>query len=202
MGMVERILGLALLCSLALLGAGQNFVQGNVAQHFVPKSVALVERVSTELKQKTGVSFVLFVVDTDLEDRQARLDYQQAHLKELSAPFVALFAYFQAQKIAIVVEPTSLLDTDQIFFERIAPFLPKKWGENMNDNNARFSFALLNGYTYMADAIAQKHQVHLENNIQEENHNNLVKTILYILLCSLLALFFYGYFFGTRKHES
>ncbi|MFC3847332.1 hypothetical protein ACFOPX_02115 [Helicobacter baculiformis] len=194
------MLKLVLLCFFGLLTAQQGFVRSNVALHFVPKSVELVERVSTELRQKTGVSFVLFVVDAHVHNRQERLTYQQARLKELDAPFVAFFAYFTAQKIAIVTDPANLLDADQIFFERIAPFLPKKWGENMEENNARFSFALLNGYTYMADAVAQKYHVHLENNIQEENHNNLIKTTLYILLCSLLALFFYGYFFGARKH--
>ncbi|WP_235853026.1 MULTISPECIES: hypothetical protein [Helicobacter] len=194
-----RALRLVLLLWGGLL-ADPGFVRGNVALHLVPKSVALVQRVSAELQEKTGVSLVLFVVDTGLQDKQARLDYQQARLKELKSPFVAFFAYFQAQKIAIVTNPADLLSVDQIFFERIAPFLPKKWGDDMQENNARFSFALLNGYTYMADAIAQKYRVHLQNNIQEENHNSLIKTTLYVLLCSLLALFFYAYFFG-RNHE-
>ncbi|WP_235852510.1 hypothetical protein [Helicobacter vulpis] len=195
-----RALGLVLLLWGGLL-ADPNFVRANLALHFVPKSVALVQRVSTELYEKTGVSLVLFIADADLPNKQARLDYQQTHLKELKSPFVALFAYFQAQKIAIVANPADLLDVDRIFFERIAPLLPKKWGDDMRENNARFSFALLNGYTYMADAVAHKYRVHLQSNIQEENYNSLIKTTLYILLCSLLALFFYGYFFGGKKHE-
>ncbi|CRF40675.1 hypothetical protein [Helicobacter ailurogastricus] len=178
-----------------------DFVLDNEAGHLVPKSVELVQEVSSELFSKTGVSFVLFLADTpDTHTKQGRLAYQQAKLKDLHRPFVALFAHFGAQKIDILSDPKDLIPTERIFFERIAPFLPKEWGTDTAKNNARFSFALLNGYTYMADAIAHKYHIQLANNIKEEYSNSVVKTTLYILLCSLLALFFYGYFFGTRKH--
>ncbi|WP_240328973.1 hypothetical protein [Helicobacter suis] len=179
--------------------SAQDFVQDNQALHLVPKSVALIESVSSELYKKTGVSLVLFLGDAVYNTKEARLHYQQIKLKKLSPPFVAIFAYFQAQKINIISNPADLLATDFIFFERIAPFLPKEWGSDMAKNNAHFSFALLNGYAYMADALSAKFHVVLDKNIKEEGANSLVKTTLYILLCSLLALFFYGYFFGARK---
>nr|WP_247598591.1 hypothetical protein [Helicobacter heilmannii] len=179
----------------------QSFVLDNEVGHLVAKSAGLVQKVSSELFDKTGVSFVLFLKDSpDTLDKAGRLAYQQVKLKALHPPFVTLFAHFRAQKIDIVSNPKDLIPTDQIFFERIAPFLPKEWGKDMAKNNARFSFALLNGYTYMADAIARKHHITLENNIKEEYANSVTKTTLYILLCSLLAFFFYGYFFGARKH--
>ncbi|WP_260320533.1 hypothetical protein [Helicobacter gastrocanis] len=173
----------------------------NEAGHLVTKSADLVQKVSSELFDKTGVSLVLFLKDSpDTLDKAGRLIYQKAKLRELHPPFIALFAHFGAQKIDILSNPKDLIPTDQIFFERIAPFLPKEWGKDMAKNNARFSFALLNGYTYMADAIARKHHITLASNIKEEYSNSIVKTTLYILLCSLLAIFFYGYFFGARKH--
>lgn len=179
---------------------GLPFVQDNPAGHLVPKSVALVERVSAELYAKTGVSFVLFMGSSqDLRTKEQRQTYQEAKLKSLRPPFVALFAYYKAQKINIIASPMGLLDADPIFFGYIAPFLPKKWDGDTAKNNARFSFALLNGYTYMADAIAKDYHVRLESNIKEENSNSFVKTTLYILLCSLLAFFFYGYFFGSKR---
>ncbi len=190
----------ALLCILSCLRAQKGFVQDNLAQHLVPKSASLIERVSSELLKKSGVRLVVFLGGDCLQTKEERLSYQRLRLKDLSAPYVALFAYYQAQKIAIISEPADLIDADGIFFERIAPFLPRKWEDEMAKNNARFSFALLNGYTYMADALAQKYHIHLENNIQEESANSLAKTILYVLLCTLLALFFYGYFFGVRRH--
>ncbi|CRF45338.1 hypothetical protein [Helicobacter heilmannii] len=179
----------------------QSFVLDNEAGHLVPKSVGLVQKVSSELFEKTGVSLVLFLKDSsDTLNKAGRLAYQQAKLKTLHPPFVALFAHFQAQKIDIMSEPKDLIHTDRIFFEHIAPFLPKAWGTDAAKNNSNFSFALLNGYTYMADAIARKHHIQLESNIEETYANSITKTTLYILLCSLLAFFFYGYFFGARKH--
>ncbi|WP_199769129.1 hypothetical protein [Helicobacter cynogastricus] len=195
----RRIL-FALLCALSCLKAQESFVQDNRDQHLVSKSASLIERVSDELLKKSGVRLVVFLGGDRLQTKQERLSYQHTRLQDLSAPYVALFAYYQAKKIAIVSKPADLIDIDEIFFERIAPFLPRKWEDDMAKNNARFSFALLNGYTYMADALAQKYHIHLENNIQEERANSWVKTTLYVLLCTLLALFFYGYFFGVKRH--
>ncbi|CCB79842.1 hypothetical protein HBZC1_08560 [Helicobacter bizzozeronii CIII-1] len=183
--------------------AGQGlFVQDNGEGHLVPKSVALVEQVSTELLAKAKISLVVFMGGSkDLATKEQRQIYQENKLKTLHAPFVALFAYYKAQKIEIVANPTDLLDKDKIFFEHMAPFLPKKWGENEAQNNARFSFALLNGYTYMAEALSKARHVNLESNIKEDSPNSFIKTTLYILLCSLLALFFYAYFFGSKKSQ-
>ncbi|WP_233711655.1 hypothetical protein [Helicobacter suis] len=181
--------------------SAQDFVQDNRALHLVPKSATLIESVSSELFEKTGVRFFIFLggADQNTDTKEARLHYQQIKLKNLIPPFIAIFAYFQAKKINIISNPADLLATDFIFFERIAPFLPKEWGADMAKNNAHFSFALLNGYAYMADALSAKFHVSLDKNIKEEGANSFVKTTLYILTCSLLALFFYGYFFGARK---
>lgn len=62
----------------------QSFVLDNEVGHLVAKSAGLVQKVSSELFDKTGVSFVLFLKDSpDTLDKAGRLAYQQVKLKAL-----------------------------------------------------------------------------------------------------------------------
>ncbi|GAA7562781.1 hypothetical protein JP0022_03560 [Helicobacter pylori] len=163
----------------------------------VEKSVAFVKSVSKELYLKTGVRFVIDMTDFEknpiaLAAKNERQNYQEGFLKQLKPPFVVFFFYHDAQKIELVANPKDLLDTDKIFFEKIAPLLPTNPKEY---TPKRISAMLINGYSVAVDALAQKYRVNITQNFNAPKGVTFVKVVIYILLLTLLGAFLGLYFF-------
>ncbi|WP_180762705.1 hypothetical protein [Helicobacter sp. 12S02232-10] len=176
-----------------------SFVLDNQSGLLIPKSAAFVQRVSSELKYKTGFSFYVDVVDkASLNSKQERKDYKNNVISKFSPPYGVLFFFRQAKKIDIVLSEDSkdLFNTDQIFFDYIAPLLPEK---DVDLTPQRISAIILNGYSEIADRIADKYGVNLENNFPSENQNLFVRVILYLMLFSLVGLFIVVYFFKRHR---
>ncbi|OPG58932.1 hypothetical protein [Helicobacter pylori] len=179
------------------LGADESYVFNNAKGRLVEKSVAFVESVSKELYLKTGVRFVIDMTDFEknpiaLADKNERQKYQEGFLKQLNPPFVVFFFYHDAQKIELVANPRDLLDTDKIFFEKIAPLLPTNAKEYTPQ---RISAMLINGYSVAVDALAEKYHVNITQNFNAPKGVTFVKVVIYILLLTLLGAFLGLYFF-------
>ncbi|QQW65615.1 hypothetical protein HGK49_00780 [Helicobacter pylori] len=190
-----RILWLAI-AFVCCLGA-DDYVFNNSKGRLVEKSVAFVEGVSKELYLKTGVRFVIDMTDFEknpiaLAAKNERQNYQEGFLKQLKPPFVVFFFYHDAQKIELVANPKDLLDTDKIFFEKIAPLLPTNPKEYTPQ---RISAMLINGYSVAVDALAQKYRVNITQNFNAPKGATFVKVVIYILLLTLLGAFLGLYFF-------
>ncbi|AFI05653.1 hypothetical protein [Helicobacter cetorum] len=176
---------------------GLSYVFNNSKGRLVEKSVSFIESVSKELYQKTGVSFVIDMTDfernpTTLMSKEERQAYQESFLKQLNPPFVAFFFYYDAKKLELVAKPKDLLDTDAIFFEKIAPLLPTNAKEY---TNSRISAMLLNGYSVAVDNLAQKYHINMTQNFDADKGATFLKVAVYILLLTLLGVFFGVYFF-------
>ncbi len=179
------------------LGANESHVFNNAKGRLVEKSVVFVEGVSKELYLKTGVRFVIDMTDFEknpiaLADKNERQKYQEGFLKQLKPPFVVFFFYHDAQKIELVANPKDLLDTDKIFFEKIAPLLPTNPKEYTPQ---RISAMLINGYSVAVDALAEKYHVNIVQNFNAPKGVTFVKVVIYILLLTLLGAFLGLYFF-------
>ncbi|MFP6089054.1 hypothetical protein ACLF9V_03925 [Helicobacter pylori] len=179
------------------LGANESYVFNNAKGRLVEKSVVFVEGVSKELYLKTGVRFAIDMTDFEknpiaLAAKNERQKYQEGFLKQLKPPFVVFFFYHDAQKIELVANPKDLLDTDKIFFEKIAPLLPTNPKEYTPQ---RISAMLINGYSVAVDALAQKYRVNITQNFNAPKGATFVKVVIYILLLTLLGAFLGLYFF-------
>ncbi|GAA7225751.1 hypothetical protein BD0077_13610 [Helicobacter pylori] len=179
------------------MGANESYVFNNAKGRLVEKSVAFVESVSKELYLKTGVRFAIDMTDFEknpiaLALKKERQKYQEGFLKQLKPPFVVFFFYHDAQKIEIVANPKDLLDTDKIFFEKIAPLLPTNAKEYTPQ---RISAMLINGYSVAVDALAEKYHVNIAQNFNAPKGVTFVKVVIYILLLTLLGAFLGLYFF-------
>ncbi|GAA7525225.1 hypothetical protein ckin24_06430 [Helicobacter pylori] len=177
--------------------ANESYVFNNSKGRLTEKSVAFIEGVSKELYLKTGVRFAIDMTDFEknpiaLADKNERQKYQEGFLKQLKPPFVVFFFYHDAQKIELVANPRDLLDTDKIFFEKIAPLLPTNAKEYTPQ---RISAMLINGYSVAVDALAEKYHVNIAQNFNAPKGVTFVKVIIYILLLTLLGAFLGLYFF-------
>ncbi len=179
------------------LWANESYVFNNSKGRLTERSVAFVESVSKELYLKTGVRFVIDMTDFEknpivLAAKKERQSYQEGFLKQLKPPFVAFFFYHDAQKIELVANPKDLLDTDKIFFEKIAPLLPTNAKEYTPQ---RISAMLINGYSVAVDALAEKYRVNITQNFNAPKGATFSKVVIYILLLTLLGAFLGVYFF-------
>ncbi|WP_104747754.1 hypothetical protein [Helicobacter cetorum] len=175
----------------------KSYVFNNSKGRLVEKSVSLIESVSKELYTKTGVSFIIDMTDfkenpIHLSTKSERQAYQESFLKQLKPPYVAFFFYHDAKKIELVSNPRDLINADKIFFENIAPLLPTNDEEY---TNSRISAMLINGYSVALDSLAEKFHVKIAQNFSADRGATLSKVIMYILLLTLLGVFFGIYFF-------
>ncbi|AFI05002.1 hypothetical protein HCW_08735 [Helicobacter cetorum MIT 00-7128] len=176
---------------------GTSYIFNNSKGRLVEKSAQLIEAISSELYAKTGVSFVIDMTDfkenpINLSAKSERQAYQQAFLNKLKPPYVALFFYHDAKKIELVAKPKDLLDTEKIFFEKIVPLLPTNAKEY---TSSRISAMLLNGYSVAIDNLAEKYHVKIADNFSADTGATFSKVAIYILLLTLLGVFFGIYFF-------
>ncbi|GAA7295121.1 hypothetical protein UBN116_01650 [Helicobacter pylori] len=177
--------------------ANESYVFNNSKGRLTEKSVWFIEGVSKELYLKTGVRFAIDMTDFEknpiaLADKNERQKYQEGFLKQLNPPFVVFFFYHDAQKIELVANPKDLLDTDKIFFEKIAPLLPTNAKEYTPQ---RISAMLINGYSVAVDALAEKYHANITQNFNAPKGVTFVKVVIYILLLTLLGAFLGLYFF-------
>lgn len=112
---------------------------------------------------------------------------------------MVFFFYHDAQKIELVANPKDLLDTDKIFFEKIAPLLPTNAKEYTPQ---RISAMLINGYSVAVDALAEKYRVNIVQNFNAPKGATFVKVVIYILLLTLLGAFLGLYFLKNLKREN
>lgn len=178
---------------------GDSFVLDNRTGLLVPKTVGFVQTLSSELQYKVGFSLYIDInSDSSLDTPIKRKVYEEEISSKLPIPHGILFFFYPSKKIEIVLDESSkqLFDADKVFFEYIAPLLPEK-DEDLTPQ--RISGFLLNGYSEIADRVADKYGVKLENNFPSSNLNSFIRIILYIMLFILVGLFALVYFFKKKR---
>lgn len=176
-----------------------SFVLGNQTWLLIPKTVGFVQTLSGELQYKVGFSLYIDInSDSSLDTSIKRKVYEEEISSRLPIPHGILFFFYPSKKIDIILDKSSkhLFDTDKVFFEYIAPLLPEK-DEDLTPQ--RISGFLLNGYSEIADRVADKYGVKLENNFPSSNVNSFIRIILYIMLFILVGLFALVYFFKKKR---
>lgn len=163
---------------------------------FMPKSVELVESISTELVGKTGVNMYIY-----MSEKLKSPTYQEfkAHFSSmLKSPFVAIVLIKNDKKIDIIQSEPNIVDKNKIYWEYMVPLLPKKDDELTSQ---ALSAVVLNGYVESVDLIAHNFGVKIEHNIakDEKGAKTIARVILYIMLFSMLGIVAIIYFFRNKK---
>lgn len=180
---------------------GETFVLDNSTHLLIPKSADFVNTLSNEIKQKTGFSLYVDIVDTlELPTKDERLTYQREILSKLTPPYSVIFFFAKAKKADIIVsdDSKSIFDTEKMFFDYMAPLLPDpKKDSEFTPNN--ISAAILNVYSIIADKISDRYGVKFDENFPKDESREVVHYIIWAMLIALVGLFGWAYFFGGRK---
>lgn len=178
----------------------QNFVLQNQGEILNPKSIDFIEKLSSELSEKTGVALYVAVRDELVGEnaKEARVAWKEEILSHLKAPYGVIFFVKSHKKIDIVLNPEIKgIDSSEIITEYMVPILMQEKGLP----NPKVSASILNGYAQLADEIAESKKVSLENNliVDKSGSKNLVRYSIYVMLAIMLTIIALIYVFGRKK---
>ncbi|PAF54586.1 hypothetical protein BKH42_01035 [Helicobacter sp. 13S00482-2] len=182
---------------------GEVFVLDNQTGLFIPKSVDFVNKLSTQIKHKTGFSLYVDIVDSlDLPTKDGRIAYEKSILFKITPPYSVIFFFAKSKKVDIVLsdDAKNIFDTERMFFDYMAPLLPDPKKESEFTPN-RISAAILNVYSIIADKISDSYNVDFDQNFPKDKSREVVYYIIWAMLIVLIGLFAWVYFFPNKKKQ-
>lgn len=170
------------------------------------KVFAKINEIGHELYSKTGVQVFVYVEKQYLlenaVDAKSKFDaikkYEKQIIKDMGSDYVVIAISFEHKHINLLMSERvgSFIDKDEILNDYIVPLLASN---DKNTIEAKVSASVLNGYSQIAEEIAGKHNIKLQNNIESSNKTfgDIWKIFMYILIIG--GLFAYGYALIKRK---
>lgn len=171
--------------------AADSFVLEQKDSYIPSDAIAYINDIGDELKTKTGVNSYIYaslsISPTSYEDKKNEL------LKQVKSPYVLLFFAQKEKKINILTDLKDL-DRDDIYWDSIAPYIPKK--DKLTQNH--ITGMLLNGYSAIALSIAEKKKVKLTNEVLSKSgfYDKIGSYLVMTMLGTLIAVFLFVY---TRR---
>lgn len=163
------------------------------------KSVDFVEKISSELYEKTGVRLYIVSVDSlQAEGKQEREKFKTSILKDLNKPYGVIFFIKSHKKIDIVLNPKiDSINPDTIITEYMVPILM----QDKKLSNPAISASILNGYAQLAEEIANHFHQELPENIivDKSGAKNFVHYTFLTMLGMMFLLAIGVYVFGRKK---
>ncbi len=143
--------------------------------------------ISSEIKEKTGVSLYVSAVET-LDGVELK-EYEASDIKRLNEPYIWLYFVKDIKKINILhsKELDGKIDKNSVFWDYIMPLIPKK---DYDLTNERVSAALFNGYMEITEQIADSYKVELKSAVKSEKWlmDDIAKYAMYFMLATLVAI--------------
>lgn len=170
------------------------------------KVFAKINEIGHELYSKTGVQVFVYVEKQYLlenaVDAKSKFDaikkYEKQIIKDMGSDYAVIAISFEHKHINLLMSERvgSFIDKDEILNDYIVPLLASN---DKNTIEAKVSASVLNGYSQIAEEIAGKHNIKLQNNIESSNKTfgDIWKIFMYILIIG--GLFAYGYALIKRK---
>lgn len=170
------------------------------------KVFAKINQIGHELHSKTGAQVFVYVKKQyfveNVADAKSKFDaiknYEKEIIKDIESDYAVIAISFEHKHINLLMSERvdSFIDKDEILNDYVVPLLASN---DKNTIEAKVSAAVLNGYSQIAEEIAGKHNIKLQNNIESSNKTfgDIWKVFMYVLILS--GLFAYGYALIKRK---
>lgn len=183
--------------------AQNTYIVDNRDGLIVPKSVAFIEQLSSELFTQTSFSLFVAAIDqtplaSELNPEQAREQYKKTLIHALPKPYTIIVFMKNDQKIDIISsDPDTFLNEFRIFMEYMVPLLPKQNDEILSPE--RISAIILNGYVEAADMVASHFGITLEHDFRTNDigGREFVRVSMYLMLLIMFGTL--GFIYLKRK---
>lgn len=185
-----------LILPIVVFGLEISFVSDDT-KLILPKTITKINQIGKELKDKTQVSIYISVSQKALDPKI------KAHSKKIAnkidkfylSQSILISLALDIQKIAIIssLPKKDAFDSDIILNDYIIPFLV---GHDKNSVQSKYSAGLLNGYSQLAEDIAEKRNITLENTIKNGSKDvfDAIRIFVYIAIALLFGLILYRKF--------
>jgi hypothetical protein len=171
-----------------------------------PRASQKLFQIGSEVESKTGIPIYIYTkleygIDKSLTSKEkvdAIKKTDSDTLKRLKAPYVLITLSFQDKHVYLYAskDVEQLIDKDEILQEYMIPILASY---DKNTIGAKITASLFNGYSEVADQIAEAKGIKLESNIESSNKTmaDIWKIIMYFIVISGLL----AYFIAIRRQK-
>lgn len=187
-----KIIAIAII-PLFLFSISDNFVLSNDSI-ILEKTVEKINSIGKELRDKTNISIYVSLNEKALgKDIKSHAKAISNGVDGLSGKDYALIAVaLDIQKIDILSSNNikHLIDKDKILDDYIIPFFVNK---NKNTQMSKYSAGILNGYSQLAEDIADSKNITLKNAIYSNSKDffDLFKILIYSIFLIAIVAFLY-----------
>ncbi len=198
---------LCLYCWCFCFTHAREFLLGD-RELLTPSTQVVIDKIGLELAHKTPISAYAIVKDSldashQPSTKAQREAFMQEALKDLKAPYFALFFIKLDKKIAFYVSKDleGRVDLENIYDTYVVPLLPVKNSDVLDI--PRVSAIVLNGYVHFADAFAKVYGERVASDLIDRTGDLLAKiarVALILMLVSLVVIFIWRVFW--RKNGS
>ncbi len=163
----------------------------------IPPFTQQIETIGKEVKEKTR--WHLYLVTVDDIGKQSLIEYQKELSKRLEKPFITLALAIKQQKVSIYGSEgyRNVIDYEGILFDDIYPILGAKI---KTDPRQKYLSAMLNGYSEIAEELADHYNVELKSAVGNTNKVtiNILRVLFYGTIIAALGVYFYRKYFKKR----
>lgn len=190
-----RLAFMAGLCS--FLFAKSQFVLSNPDGLIVPKSETFIERLSSELREKTGFSLYVVAIDQIEAKNKSDRDLFKQKFLNLPPPYGVIFFFKSQHKIDIVLKPSLEIDKNRIISQYMVPILMQE----KELTPPKISASILNGYAQLADEVALYYGTQLEENliVDRSGSKDYIHYLVYTIFGVTFGLIVLLYFLRKRR---
>ncbi|MBN2895990.1 MAG: 3-dehydroquinate dehydratase [Campylobacterales bacterium] len=175
---------------------------------FIDSVTQEVDKIGKELQEKTGIGLYVVVLK-ELPEKMSIVDYEKVVMQELPQPAVVLMLSELDKQIDILARPVELYETfdkKQILSPfpssgTILPILTMK--SKKATTSEKFAAAVQNGYTDIAEQIADAKNVTLESIPGNSNKEvfNVLRILFYGFILYALFLFIRGQYAKRKRQQ-
>jgi len=154
-----------------------------------PKAADYIEKMGSELKNKTGINGYLIVTNKKIKRGVSVYDFIKSY-KDLKEPFVAIVFAPNSQRIHLISIPKEFkksLDESKILDNAIDIIISK----DSNSQQSKYDVGLVQAFSEMADEIAKTKGVSLQSTIKDGGGWILKIVNTLIILGSIVVIWFY-----------
>ncbi len=182
---MRQIAGATLLMLLLTFSLSAHYL---INDHLIsPKAGDVIEKIGSELQQKTGIH-VYVIASNDRLDRRANLyEYVKKYEKSFSRPWVAILFLPNNKRLGILVSDPDLKKAYEA--SRVKKYAIDILGSaDSNSMQSKYDVAMVQAYSELADELAAAKKVKLTQTIKNEGQW-IIKIITWLVYLGAVLVF-------------
>jgi uncharacterized membrane protein YgcG len=171
-----------------------DFVLGDKSLIHI-KTLQKVNAIGTELRAKTNTSLYISItnssLDSNIKEHSKKISQKINNFYKNKSILIAIALDIEKMDIISTSNVANLIDEDKILNTYVIPFFV---GHDKNSIISKHSAGVLNGYSQLAEDIADNKNIILENAIYSESKDffDVFRILIYLIFFVIAILYIYN----------